>query len=319
LHGVVPRGAAKRGQGVVPTGAAKRDRGTCSFSFLTALAIVLFASPVPAQESACIEKLFEPTRDSARSTFAATVQSFNPRRQLPVSFAELFADGVHQELKLPQPLVLPVFEADSIAPLASPTEKKWLAVPSMSVVFGVTLDAGKIVRVRRIAGSSSATFDVAVMSALARLDSSGALPPLPDTLGPAPLEISLAIGRVPLRTVHRLITNPLEAVVPLFFARSPAHAVSRSVGRGVDFLAYVPQPPTKRPDEAVIVRVLVQPDGDVQQESMQVLAYSSADYIRNVFEMIPNWHFVPMQVGSCAVPALEDLTFAPGLNASRKP
>jgi hypothetical protein len=297
---------------VVPTGAAKRDRGTCSFSFLFALAITLVASHAQAQESpACIEKLLGPTADSVRSTFAATVQSFNPRRQLTKSYAELLADGLRQELKLPHPLVLPVYETDSISPLASPATTKWMAVPSMSVVFGVTLDSGKIVRLRRIAGASSVSFDVAVMGALARLDSSGALPPLPDSLGPAPLEISLSIGRLPMRTIQRAMMNPLEAVVPLFVARSPAHPVTQLVGHGADFGQFVPQPPTKRPDEAVIVRVAVGPDGVVDQRSMQVLAYSSTGYIQSVFDMIPNWHFTPLQLSGCPVSALEELTFTP--------
>jgi hypothetical protein len=279
---------------------------------LLALALTLLASQAQAQEApACAEKLLAPTADSVRSTFAATVQSFNPRRQLTKSYAEMFADGVRQELKLPQPLVLPVYETDSITPLASPAEKKWMAVPSMSVVFGVTLDSGKIVRMRRVAGASSVTFDVAVMAALARLDSSGALPPLPDSLGPAPLEISLSIGRLPMRTVQRVMTNPLEAVVPLFFARAAAHPVSQSVGHGADFGQFVPQPPTKRPDEAVIVRVAVGPDGVVDQGSMQVVAYSSTGYIQSVFDMIPSWHFVPLQLSGCPVSALEELTFTP--------
>jgi hypothetical protein len=297
---------------VVPTGAAKRDRGTCSFRFLLALAIAIFAPQAHAQESpACAEKLLAPTADSVRSTFVATVQSFNPRRQLTKAYAELFADGLRQELKLPRPLMLPVYETDSITPLASPATKKWMAVPSMSVVFGVTLDSGKIVRQRRIAGASSVTFDVAVMDALARLDSSGALPPPPDSLGAAPLEISLSIGRLPTRTIQRVMMNPLEAVVPLFFARSPALPVTQLIGHGADFGQFVPQPPTKRPDEAVIVRVAVGPDGVVDQGSMQVVAYSSTGYIQSVFDMIPNWHFTPLQLSGCPVSALEELTFTP--------
>jgi hypothetical protein len=254
-----------------------------------------------------------------RSTFAATVQSFNPRRPLPTTFAELLGEGVQQELKLPSNLVLPIFEADSIESKAAAGQKAWMAVPSMSVVLGVTIEAGKITRIRRIAGSSGVMFDAAVAQALMVLDSSSALPPLPQEIGPDPLEISLAIMRVPAREIHPAITSPGVAVTPLFRVLSPAHAVAQRIQPGADFSKFLPQPPTKRDDEAVIVRISVMPDGLVDLGTMQVIAYSSTGYIKSVFDMLPNWKFQPMMLNGCAVPAIEELTFTAGQKNTTAP
>jgi len=190
-----------------------------------------------------------------------------------------------------------------------------MAVPSMSVVYGVTIDSGKIARIRRIAGASSVPFDVAVATALTALDSSATLPPLPQELGPEPLEISLAIGRMPLREKNPATGVP---VTPLFLVLSPAQKVGKPVTRGPDFAQFIPQPPTKRDDESVTVRVVVGPDGLVDQESMHVLAYSSTGYIRNVFDMIPNWKFQPLVLNGCPVPAIEELTFSAAQGTSPK-
>lgn len=283
-------------------------------------ATLIAASPARAQElRACLQRLDAPTADSVRSTFAATVQSFNPRRPLPTTYAELVGEGLRQELKLPPDFVLPVFEADSIAPLASPSTKSWMAMPSMSVVFGVTVMAGKITRIRRIAGASSTPFDASVMNALMVLDSLSGLPPLPAALGVEPLEISVAIARVPQRETHPAITTPGVPTIPLFIVRSPAYPVTQRVVPGPDFSRFAPQPPTKREDEAVIVRVLVMDDGSVEPGSMQVTAYSSTGYIQSVFDMIPNWRFKPMQLLGCPVPAIEELTFTPAQKGATKP
>src|SRR4051812_15604205 len=226
------------------------------------LAMIAIASSVAqAQEGrSCLQQLDRPTPDSVRSTFAVTVQSFNPSLQLPTWYAGLLGEGLRQEFRVPPNLVLPVIEADSIAPAASPSSKRWMAVPSMSVVYGVTIDSGKITRIRRIAGASDQLFDIAVARALVAIDSSDALPPLPDTLGPGALEISFAIGRVPARRVVPVIPNTSATTVPLFLVLSPAHLVSTPVGHGADFAEFIPQPPTKRDDEAVTVRVVVGPD-----------------------------------------------------------
>ncbi|MDB4890365.1 MAG: hypothetical protein JWL61_2220 [Gemmatimonadetes bacterium] len=282
-----------------------------SRDLLFALVVTTFASSQARAQNAraCMDRLAPPTADSVRSTFAATVQSFNPRRPLPPTYAELLGEGLRQELKLPPGLMFPVFEADSIPTKASPATKTWMAVPSMSVLYGVTIDSGKITRIRRIAGASSISFDVAVATALTVLDSSASLPPLPPELGPEPLEISVAIGRMPLRQMRASNINPGVPVTPLFIVLSPAHVVSQPVSRGADFSRFIPQPPTKRDDEAVVVRVVVGPDGLVDQESMHVLAYSSTDYIRSVFEMIPNWKFKPLMLMGCEVSAIEELTF----------
>jgi hypothetical protein len=282
--------------------------------------MMLVATHAHAQDAtSCMERLSGATPDSARSTFAATVQSFNPRRPIPSQYAELLAEGVRQELKLPSNLVFPVFEADSIPSKASASQKSWMAVPSMSVVFGVTIDSGKMVRIRRIAGASSLPFDVAVANALSVLDSSALLPPLPPELGAEPLEISLAIMRMPLRTVRPIVANAGVSTIPLFRVLSPAHPVSQHVAPGTDFAKFVPQPPTRREDEAVTVRVTVRSDGTADQASMQVIAYSSTGYIKNVFDVIPNWTFQPMILNGCAVAAIEELTFTPGQGAPPKP
>jgi hypothetical protein len=265
----------------------------------------VFAQDAPA----CLARLTIPPTDSVRSTFAATVQSFNPRRPLAPTFAELLAEGIREGLKLPPGLVFPVFEADSIPTKASPGTKAWMAVPSMSVLYGVTIETGKIARIRRIAGASSMAFDIAIANALSVLDSSGSLPPLPQELGPEPLEISVAIGRMPLRQMRPAAIGAGVPTTPLFIVLSAAYMVSQPVSRGPDFSRFIPQPPTKRDDEAVVVRVVVGPDGLVDQESMHVLAYSSTGYIKSVFEMIPNWKFQPLMLNGCAVSAIEELTF----------
>jgi len=284
------------------------------------LATVFASSVMYAQDvSTCAAKLETATPDSVRSTFAATVQSFNPRRPLPTTFGELLGEGLQQELKLPPDLVLPIFEADSIESKAAAGQKAWMAVPSMSVVLGVTIEAGKITRIRRIAGSSGITFDAAVAQALMALDSSSALPPLPQEIGPDPLEISVAIMRVPARELHPAITSPGVAVTPLFRVLSPAHVVAQRIQPGADFSKFRPQPPTKRDDEAVIVRISVMPDGLVDLGTMQVLAYSSTGYIRSVFDMLPNWKFQPMILSGCAVPAIEELTFTAGQKSTTSP
>jgi hypothetical protein len=287
---------------------------------LALLVTTLGSSLALAQDArVCLVRLGTPTADSVQSTFAATVQSFNPRRPLPTLYAGLLGEGLREQLKLPPGLVFPVFEADSIATKASPSAKTWMGVPSMSVVYGVTIDSGKMSRVRRIAGASSGAFDLAVAHALTVLDSSGVIPPLPQELGPEPLEISVAIARVPLRALHPAITNPGVPVVPLFLVLSPAYEVTRRVGPGPEFARSTPQPPTKREDEAVIVRVVVGADGLVGQESMQVVAYSSTGYIRNVFETIPDWRFKPLVLSGCPVPAIEELTFTAAQGASNRP
>lgn len=284
------------------------------------LANALVTSVGHAQDArVCAVRLESPTPDSVRSTFAATVQSFNPRRPVPTIWAGMLGEGVHQRLTLPPGLIFPVFEPDSIAPAASPAVKTLMAVPSMYAVFGVTVEAGKFTRIRRIAGASSDAFDLAVTRALVVLDSSSELPPLPQELGPDPLEISLAISRMPQREVHPVMSNPDVPVMPLFIVRSPARAVDKPITRGADFSRFVPQPPTKREDEAVMVRIVVTPDGFVDPGSMQVLAFSSTGYIKSVFDMIPNWQFKPLVLAGCAVPAIEELTFtaAPGASSRR--
>jgi hypothetical protein len=233
-------------------------------------------------------------------------------------YTGLFAEGLREGLKLPPGLVLPVFEADSIAPSASPSSKRWMAVPSMSVVYGVTVDSGKVTRIRRIAGASDAAFDIAIARAVVEMDSTGGLPPLPDSVGPGPLEISIAIARVPARQVRHEISNPGETT-PLFIVLSPAYLVERPIGRGADFGQFIPEPPSKRADEGVSVRVVVDAEGLAEQTSMHVVAYSSAGYIRNVFEMIPNWHFQPLVLSGCPVPAIEELTFTAGMKATSTP
>ncbi|MEO8335570.1 MAG: hypothetical protein ABI664_11390 [bacterium] len=291
--------------------------GTGTFVYLALT--LLAAATLHAQDSAaCKARLSAPTPDSAHSTYAATIQSFNPRRQLPTTFAALFGQGFQQEFKLPASLVLPVYESDSIVSRTT-SAKAWMAVPSLSVTFGITIDGGKISRIRRIAGVSDAAFDIAVARALTNLDSSALLPPLPEALGPDPLEISLVIARVPLRELHPAIPNPDVSVTPLFLVLSPANAVTRSIGRGAGFAKFIPQPPTKRDDEAVTVRVVVFPDGTVDQGSMQVIAYSSTGYIKNVFDAIPDWQFRPLMVNGCAVPAIEELTFTAAQNAASRP
>ena len=284
------------------------------------LVLMAIASSVASAQEApsCLKQLERPTADSVRSTFAATVQSFNPQRRLSPLYAGLFAEAVRQELKLPPGLVLPVFEADSIAAPASRSSKRWMAVPSMSVVYGVTVDGGKVTRIRRIAGASDALFDIAVARSLTALDSIGELPPLPDSVGPGPLEISLAIARVPARQVRQEVPNP-GVTTPLFIVFSPAYAVEKPIRRGADFGQFIPEPPTKRTDEGVSVRVVVDAAGLAEQTSMHVVAYSSAGYIRNVFEMIPNWHFQPLVLNGCPVPAIEELTFTANRNSPTKP
>ena len=287
-----------------------------------ALAVALTVLAVPAAHAqgprGCVDLLAAATPDSVRSTFAATVQSFNPRRALPPAYAELLADGLREELKLPQGMAFPAFEADSIPTKAAPAAKAWMAVPTMSVMYGVTIDSGKITRVRRIAGASSVPFDIAVARAFTVLDSAGSLPPLPKELGTEPLEISVAIGRVPLRQLSASRINSAPAT-PLFIVLSPALPVTKPVGRGADFSRFIPQPPTKREDEAVVVRVVVGADGLVDQESMHVMAYSSTAYIRNVFDMIPNWTFQPLVLNGCPVAAIEELTFTAGQKSSTAP
>jgi hypothetical protein len=114
---------------------------------------------------------------------------------------------------------------------------------------------------------------------------------------------------MPLRQMRPAAIGAGVPTTPLFIVLSAAYTVSQPVSRGPDFSRFIPQPPTKRDDEAVVVRVVVGPDGLVDQESMHVLAYSSTGYIRSVFEMIPNWKFRPLMLNGCAVTAIEELTF----------
>ena len=286
---------------------------------MASLSAAAFTSSAGAQERSCTDVLRDPPRDSLRSTFITTIVSGDAARPLPVTYAQMIVEGLRQELKLPSALVLPAYEADSILPkppnAATEPVKQWMAVPSMSVLFGVTIDSSRIGRVRRLSGVSSPAFDSSVVSAFARLDSGGLLPPLPSEIRSGPLEISLTIARLGLRGRSEVLSNPNATSMPLFIVRSPAFPVSQPVVPLPQFAAAQPSIAAAGAQEGARVRLLVTPDSTADRRTMQVIAFSSMPYLRSVFDAVPKWRFVPLAIRGCPVAALEELQFTAGPDA----
>ena len=190
-----------------------------------------------------------------------------------------------------------------------------MAVPSMSVLFGVTIDSARIRRVRRLSGVSSPTFDSSIVAAFARLDSGALLPPLPADLRSGPLEISLTIARLGLRDRTSVMSNPNATSMPLFIVRSPAFPVSQPLVALPEFTAAPPLAARPTGEEGARVKLLVTPDSTADRRTMQVIAFSSMPYLRAVFDAVPRWRFVPLAIRGCPVPALEELQFRAGPEA----
>lgn len=265
--------------------------------------LALAGRAVTAQSGAsCTDRLATPTADSVLVTFAATVTSFDDKRQLPGSYASLLGEGLREQLRLPSPLLFTAYASERADTIS--TTRTLRALPALSALYGVTLDGAHFRDARLLSGTVSAGFDLAVRNALAGLDSSGDLPPLPDSTHAGPLELRIAIAR---DNPSPVIVAAGPAAVPLFRVRLPAREVTQDLRPRRRFQSLIPSDFRPRGSGSIMFEMRVGDTGEVDPASVRILSFSSMELVQAVFPRIAKMQFEPLQVAGCPVTALETM------------
>lgn len=266
------------------------------------LGLLALASGVAAAQSAasCAERLATPTADSLVVTFATSVSSFDVKRPLPGPYASLLGEGLREQLRLPSPLMFTAYRSEPADTVSPP--RTFRALPALSALYGVTLDGAHLRDARLLSGTVSPDFDLAVRNALVALDSSGDLPPLPDSTNAGPLELRIAIAR---DTPSPFLVPAAPATVPLFRVRLPVREVTQTVRPRGKFSALIPSGFRPKGSGSIMFEMRVSDTGEVDPASVRILSFSSMELAQAVFPRIAKMQFEPLQVGGCPVTSLE--------------
>jgi len=242
-----------------------------------------------------------PPNDTLRTTLHLWLED---AARLPVS-TRAFAEAALQELAhgfvRPASLTIePRFLHLYVSPGdAGPPPCPWLDAQLEVVVAREGTASG----VRLASRSDALELNPALLDAVSRADSAGALGPLPDYVRPDSLVMRIRLGQRPPRGATAL---PLVAMaVPYVRLDQPASQIARA-GR-----------PPQYPDiarnqgieEKLVIQFTVTAEGRADMSTVRFLRVTYRDFAEAVLRALPTFRFKPAEVGGCPVPQVVQLPF----------
>ena len=248
----------------------------------------------PARE--CAEVLGAPTRDSIPLAVAMRTHTTDALSDFPAAYQELFGEGVRQFLVLPKPLTLDTYAAERDV-----NEVERVVHLTMDLSVRATLRrAGHIENIRVTGGTRYPGFEQAIIASLRALDTSGMLPPVPDSVGLASDTIPIVLTILTNDSRTRLATG---VEVPLFEFRTPLFPVSRApkplAGNGR--LRYPPALRSQGITGDVVLSFVLSAEGVPDMETLLVWKADHRDFLMSVIQALPNFRYQPLEVGGCPV------------------
>ncbi|MES2177346.1 MAG: TonB family protein [Gemmatimonadota bacterium] len=246
--------------------------------------------------AACVTTLSAPTRDSIPLTVGLRVHALDALSDLPETYQQLFGDGVRQFLRPPTPLQL-----DAYATERDMNDVERVAHLTLEVALKATMRRnGRIENVRITGGTRTADFDDALLAAITAMDTSGGLPPVPDSidLGSDTIPISVTILTNDSRTK---LASGIE--VPLFQFKTPLRPVSRPLSTmpGTAALGYPRSLRGSNISGTAVLSYVVRPDGKADMPTIIAWRADHREFLRTVIEALPAFRFEPLQVEGCPV------------------
>lgn len=167
----------------------------------------------------------------------------------------------------------------------------------------VVARGGRARGVRLASRSDALELNPALLDAVSRADSAGALGPLPDYVGRDSLVMRIRLGQRPLRGATAL---PLVAMaVPYVRLDRPASQIPRA-GRP-------PQYPeiagAHGVEEKLLVQFIVTEEGRADMSSVRFLRVTYRDFAEAVLRALPTFRFEPAEVGGCPAPQVVQMPF----------
>jgi len=254
-------------------------------------------------DSACRVRLNAASLDSQTTQLAVQVTGPSSPDRITPHFASMIAQGIVQTMRVPRPLALDVYEAMN--------KGAW---QTLKGTYLVSLHRdGHLTHARTVGGTGAATFNAAVIAAIAALDTSGLLPP-PDSalIGADSVELRIAIERdksySPTRPVRALVAG---APVPLMRIRVPVRE-----GSGGPY----PKPGNRAPryptamretktSGSVRIQFVVKADSTIDMTSIQVVHATADPFLRAVLDALPEMRFFPLTVEQCPVASFAEMPF----------
>ena len=276
------------------------------------------SGPALADTMRCAASLNTPTRDSVLKRYDAIVIPFDTAQQLAVFYREMIGQGLRQELKLPRPLTVDTYD-NPLGVGKKGREHDQYATATLHSVYRFVLHRnGRLTNVRAVGGVRNAAFDDSIVAALVRLDSEQMLPSPPDSTGFDQDTLDVRLTVTPEAEAHS--KSPGEGAhapgsTPLFQLRLPL----RQIEKEAEFLPKqrAPKYPVSMRDQKIAGEVLAQfvvrPSGLVDATSIQFLKATHVEFASAVAEVLPSYHFQPMQIAGCNVSTLAQMPFLFGL------
>ena len=266
----------------------------------------------PADSARCAAALNAATADSAIVEEDAIFIPFDTARKLPDSYADLIGQGMRQMLVLPRPLAIDTYD-DRAGVVKSDAGSKQYASVMLRSFYRLTLHRdGRLTNQHVVGGVRNDAFDRAVIVALVSLDSSRMLPaPIgfdssfeADTME---LRLTITNGAITSTRSKGQPRTPQPGVTPLFRLRVPVLPADRPPIAG---LADNPRPRypqalwQRNIEGEVRLEFLVRADGSVDPRSVQIHKATALEFASAVLDVMPQWHFFPLEVAGCKVASL---------------
>jgi hypothetical protein len=247
----------------------------------------------------CRVALDAASRDSQSMRISIIVLPFDKASHLSHAYGGLVGAGIHQFLKVPNPLSLHVYSPGS----ALRTDFGSLTLRS---AYRANLHRdGHLTHVRTVGGTRDEAFDTAVVSAMEQLSASGLLP-LPTepaaTFSGDSIDLNVVVTPGAMSVLPRVVDwPPGEGDTPLFLLRQPIRRITQKVRAkaGNQPPLYPAELRNAGIEGSSIFEFVVDTSGRVDLSTSHALTASAPQFADAVRDALPSLRYEPMYVEGC--------------------
>jgi TonB family protein len=290
-----------------------------SLRFLLAIALASTAPVLGAQtapdSAQCSVALSAASPDSQSTRISILVFPFDTANQLSASYRGLIGTGIHQFLSLPDPLPLHVYDQRSALSRPDHMETGFATLTLRSAYRAMLHRDGHLTQIRAVSGTRDEAFDAAMVHAIEQLGASELLPqPTPPfaTFSGDSLDLRIIVTPEAVSLLPRVVSGPpTEGVTPVLLVRLPIRRITQDARAKPN--GHGPRYPTDlrnaNVEGSTRFEFVVDTSGRVDLTTVAVMSATAPQFVKAVWDALPNLQFEPLRVEGCPAPVLLQAPF----------
>jgi TonB family protein len=274
--------------------------------------VLLSIGPILGAQSApdsaqCRATLGAASRDSQSVRISILVVPLDRANHISAAYGGLVGAGIRQFLTVPNPLALHVYSPGSAILRQGQMDGEFAALTLRSSYRATLHRDGHLSEIRTVGGTRDATFDGAILVAMAQLSASELLPPptTPDvSFSGDSLDLRIVVTPESMGLTPRSVSGPpAEGVTPVVQLRLPIRHITQkaSVKAGQPAPIYPTELRHAGVEGSTLLEFVVDPAGRPDPTTVQVLRASAPQFVDAVTDVLPDIRFEPMYVEGCPV------------------